>query len=257
MHSPGQVLSGLALGILLHIYQTKTPFRLRIMDFSLNIVGAIVAFVVTKVWGHVVCLLCSLRESLSDSPHTHTLTLSLLAQHQLPDVDYTFAVGTLNGVVWQIFAFCMFFVFHSPRRAWDLMRSSTWRVHPVQMGMTPASMTGYQELPFAKGGGTVARSGSIQQHQSRRGGADSETRSLLGAATTTSSSSNNNNNNGYSASPLQQQQQTPVDHAFEESIQQTYRASLGWLVGGVLILFVLLGLLRAVSPYISEDIPEY
>ena len=225
MHSPGQVLSGLALGILLHIYQTKTPFRLRIMDFSLNIVGAIVAFVVTK--------------------------------HQLPDVDYTFAVGTLNGVVWQIFAFCMFFVFHSPRRAWDLMRSSTWRVHPVQMGMTPASMTGYQELPFAKGGGTVARSGSIQQHQSRRGGADSETRSLLGAATTTSSSSSNNNNNGYSASPLQQQQQTPVDHAFEESIQQTYRASLGWLVGGVLILFVLLGLLRAVSPYISEDIPEY
>jgi hypothetical protein len=48
LYSVGQVLTGVAIGALLHLLQTRTPGVVRVIEFSLSLTGTIVAFVLVK-----------------------------------------------------------------------------------------------------------------------------------------------------------------------------------------------------------------
>lgn len=47
-YSIGQALSGLGVGLVLHVFQTRTPVFLRPIEFIINIIGGVVALIVIK-----------------------------------------------------------------------------------------------------------------------------------------------------------------------------------------------------------------
>jgi len=76
-HSIGQVLVGIAVGILLHFYATRTPIFIRFIDFLLNLLAGLLILFLMK------------------------------ASH--PTVDFTFSFTFLIGLVWQIFSISLMF----------------------------------------------------------------------------------------------------------------------------------------------------
>jgi hypothetical protein len=47
-YSIGQVVTGLAIGCVMHLLQTRTPGFVRIVEFALSLIGSVVAFVLVK-----------------------------------------------------------------------------------------------------------------------------------------------------------------------------------------------------------------
>jgi len=96
VHSIGQVLAAVGVGLAIHFYGTRTPNYFRVLDVLLNLIAGLVVFFVTK--------------------------------HDHPDYDLTFSVYFLNGFIWQIFAFIMMFVMYDIKFIKSIIRKA-----PAQM----------------------------------------------------------------------------------------------------------------------------
>jgi len=88
-YSFGQSLVGIVLGVVLHLYSTRTPMFLRILDF-----------IVTFIAGFI--------------------SILLAMRAYTTGMDFSFGVNFLEGLVWQVYAFVLLFVAFE----WDFMRKA-------------------------------------------------------------------------------------------------------------------------------------
>jgi hypothetical protein len=98
-YSVGQALTGLAMGGLLHLLQTRTPGFVRVIEFSLSLIGSVVAFVLIKRYS-----------SWSDiSP----------------------GAAALSGALWQLAALLLPLIWFDWTLVKETLRKSPHTLHPV------------------------------------------------------------------------------------------------------------------------------
>lgn len=98
-YSVGQALTGLAMGGVLHLLQTRTPGFVRVIEFSLSLIGSVVAFVLIKRYS-----------SWSDiSP----------------------GAAALGGALWQLAALLLPLIWFDWTLVKETLRKSPHTLHPV------------------------------------------------------------------------------------------------------------------------------
>lgn len=99
LYSIGQVLAGVGLGLLLHVYQTRTPAYLRLVEFLICLIGGVTALIVMK--------------------------------KQDPDSDFSYAIDVFAALWWQLAAFVLVLVWFEFRLVKEIARKSIAGVHQV------------------------------------------------------------------------------------------------------------------------------
>lgn len=97
--SIGQVLTGLAIGGVLHLLQTRTPGFVRVIEFSLSLVGTIVAFVLVKRYD--------------------------------ASIDVSAGAVALAGALWQLAALLMPVIWFDFSLVKETLRKAPATLHPV------------------------------------------------------------------------------------------------------------------------------
>lgn len=98
-YSIGQVLTGLAVGGVLHLLQTRTPGFVRIIEFSLSLVGTVVAFVLVKRYD--------------------------------ASIDVSSGAVALSGALWQLAALLMPVIWFDFSLVKETLRKAPATLHPV------------------------------------------------------------------------------------------------------------------------------
>jgi len=100
MHSFGQVLVGIIIGVALHFYSTRTPTFARVIDIVLNFIAGIITLVMTK-------------------------------QAYPNGIDCSFAMDFVIGIAWQVYAAVMVFVIFDWEFVKMIMRKNMHTLHDV------------------------------------------------------------------------------------------------------------------------------